>query len=238
MVGQEHSTFIYVSTDQNKHNIDVKKTRRAKYLRLSYNPISEKFRLSVPLNSTHLMCAHFLKQQDSWIKKCALTIEAAPSASIDQIIYVWGKSCLLNIQKGLKNSVFLQGDVLHVEYLPTQCPILLIRDYIQSEARAYMQKWCIDLAQLIGKECPKIIFRDTKTRWGSCSVKGINLSWRLAMLHKDIAFYVCAHEVAHLIHMNHSDFFWSLVKKLCPSYRENRKALREYGPSVLKYKFL
>ena len=45
---------------------------------------------------------------------------------------------------------------------------------------------------------------DAGTRWGSCSSDGrIRLSWRLILAPPQVRRYVVAHEVAHLVHLNH-----------------------------------
>ncbi len=41
--------------------------------------------------------------------------------------------------------------------------------------------------------------------------------------------YVVAHEVAHLVHHNHSPEFWQLVKRLDPAYRQQRDWLHQNG---------
>jgi len=41
--------------------------------------------------------------------------------------------------------------------------------------------------------------------------------------------YVVAHELAHLIEMNHSKAFWRLVETIYPDYQVARKMLKNYG---------
>lgn len=58
-------------------------------------------------------------------------------------------------------------------------------------------------------------------RWGSCSSKrNINLSVNILMAPEDVIDYVCVHELAHLIEMNHSKKFWKLVEKVMPDYKD------------------
>ena len=59
-----------------------------------------------------------------------------------------------------------------------------------------------------------------------CTEDGaIRLSWRLVHLEPELADYVVAHEVAHLVEMNHSRRFWTLVERLYPDWREARERL-------------
>ena len=83
---------------------------------------------------------------------------------------------------------------------------------------------------------PPITLRDPKTRWGSCSSrKTLSLSWRLILAPPDVLDYVAAHEVCHLVEMNHSARFWALVKRTCPSFRQQEAWLTKHGRSLHRY---
>jgi len=80
---------------------------------------------------------------------------------------------------------------------------------------------------------PPLRLTSARTRWGSCSLKsGIRLHWRLVHVEPALADYVVAHEVAHLIEMNHSPRFWQIVETLYPDWREARRALAEAASSL------
>jgi len=65
------------------------------------------------------------------------------------------------------------------------------------------------------------------SNWGSCSSKGnVNLSSRLLFAPLDVIDYVIVHELAHLIEMNHSNRFWSIVANIMPNYKEKEKWLK------------
>lgn len=76
----------------------------------------------------------------------------------------------------------------------------------------------------------KVVIKNQKTRWGSCSNKGnINLNWRLIMAPLHIIDYVVVHEMCHLKVMNHSKDFWNLVESILPNYRECREWFKVNG---------
>lgn len=80
----------------------------------------------------------------------------------------------------------------------------------------------------LGLACPPVRLSSARTRWGSCSaVSGIRLHWRLVHLPPSLSDYVVAHEVAHLVHMDHSARFWAVVGALYPQWRSARAALRQ-----------
>lgn len=68
------------------------------------------------------------------------------------------------------------------------------------------------------------------SNWGSCSSKkNINLSTRLLLAPKEIQDYVIIHELAHLVELNHSERFWSVVKNIDPDYKKKELWLKVNG---------
>ncbi len=82
----------------------------------------------------------------------------------------------------------------------------------------------------------RIAVRDQSSRWGSCSTTGVlSFSWRLILAPPDVLDYVAAHEVAHLIEMNHGPRFWALVRKTAPNMDEQKAWLQIYGMDLHRY---
>lgn len=80
----------------------------------------------------------------------------------------------------------------------------------------------------LGIAPPPLRLSSARTRWGSCSARsGIRLHWRLIHLPPELSDYVVAHEVAHLLEMNHSPRFWAVVGELYPDWKRARVRLRE-----------
>ena len=72
------------------------------------------------------------------------------------------------------------------------------------------------------------------TRWGVCTAsKTIRLNWRLVHYPDSVIRYVVAHELAHLLEMNHSDRFWAKVAELDPGYRSAKQVLSLYQPNKI-----
>ncbi|MFN3986519.1 MAG: M48 family metallopeptidase [Rhodocyclaceae bacterium] len=85
----------------------------------------------------------------------------------------------------------------------------------------------------LGLAVPVVRVTTARTRWGSCSARsGIRLHWRLIHLPPQLGDYVVAHEVAHLLEMNHSARFWAVVASLYPDWRTARAQLRQAADSL------
>ena len=66
-----------------------------------------------------------------------------------------------------------------------------------------------------------------KTRFGSCSGKnGLCFSWRVMCYPEKAIDYVVVHELAHILHHDHSKSFWKTVEKYMPDYKEAEKMLK------------
>ena len=77
-----------------------------------------------------------------------------------------------------------------------------------------------ELNRFYGFSYNRVSIKNQKTRWGSCSKKGnLNFNYRLAIIDPVLADYVIVHELCHLLEMNHSDRFWSLVALAVPDYQ-------------------
>ena len=86
----------------------------------------------------------------------------------------------------------------------------------------------------LGQRPVKMSIADPKSRWGSCSPhnRSIRYSWRVIMAPPAVIDYLAAHEVAHLVHADHSPAYWAVVQRLIGDHRPHRKWLRENGPAL------
>ena len=94
-------------------------------------------------------------------------------------------------------------------------------------AKSYISERVAVYAEQMDVEPFAVKINGANTRWGSCSSKkSLNFSWRLIMACDDVIDYVVVHELAHLIHMNHSKKFWAVVESVLPDYQERKSQLR------------
>jgi predicted metal-dependent hydrolase len=111
-----------------------------------------------------------------------------------------------------------------------------LRDWLADEARADLDRRVSWHARRLGVRVKRIGLRDQTTRWGSCSASGLlSFSWRLILAPPFVLDYVAAHEVAHLLEMNHGPGFWKLVDKAVPRLEEAKAWLRNEGSELHRY---
>lgn len=87
-----------------------------------------------------------------------------------------------------------------------------------------------EIAAMHGLSVRRVSVRNQRSRWGSCSVKGvISLNWRLVQTPEFVRDYIIVHELMHLREMNHSARFWDLVNAAFPRTDEAERWLRAQG---------
>ncbi len=73
-----------------------------------------------------------------------------------------------------------------------------------------------------------ITITGARTRFGSCSPKNrLSFSFRLMDYPMDAIEYVVVHELAHILHKNHSAAFYAEIEKILPDWRERNKLLKQ-----------
>lgn len=101
------------------------------------------------------------------------------------------------------------------------------------QAKAILTQKADVYAKRMGVTYEKLMVKDQKTRWGSCSAKGnLNFNWRIVLAPEPVTDYVVIHELAHRIHMNHSAAFYQTIEAIMPDYRRQEQWLKENRDSL------
>jgi predicted metal-dependent hydrolase len=109
-------------------------------------------------------------------------------------------------------------------------------DWLKSEALADLTRQSNFHADRLGVSVRQIRLRSQSSRWGSCSSNGnINYNWRLILAPSHVLDYVAAHEVAHLVEMNHSPAFWATVARTLPDMDRGRSWLKAHGRELMAW---
>ncbi len=122
-----------------------------------------------------------------------------------------------------------------------------LRDWLRGEAKRILTHAVQAMTASVNRKASHITVRDTRSRWGSCARSGrLSFSWRLVLAPESVLIYVAAHEVAHLVHLNHGPAFWRTVQTILERYyRETdrpqadmklaREWLRRSGAALYRY---
>ena len=133
---------------------------------------------------------------------------------------------------------FFQKGHGHPHFKPEEMLAVPMTADLRSRAHAFLRKLAEselplrvgELAGVHGLIVRRVLVRDQRTRWGSCSVKGaISLNWRLVQSPEFVRDYIIVHELMHLREMNHSGRFWKLVHAAFPRTHEAERWLKQHG---------
>ena len=101
--------------------------------------------------------------------------------------------------------------------------------WLKDEALALVAARVPAYARRVTRTDPEVRLSNARSEWGSCNAKGvIRLNWRLVQLPPALAEYVVAHEVAHIVELNHSARFWAVVESLLPGHAALRRQLDDW----------
>ncbi|MES2742402.1 MAG: SprT family zinc-dependent metalloprotease [Pseudomonadota bacterium] len=144
-----------------------------------------------------------------------------------------GGDIILRLHQAGRHRVSFNRDSaeLHVWLTPVSTEHQLkdkVRAWLQEEARELFARRLDLYADKLGVRYHSFALSSAGTRWGSCTVqRKIRLNWRLIHYPLPLVDYVVAHELSHLLEMNHSARFWATVESVYPDYDGAKQALRK-----------
>jgi predicted metal-dependent hydrolase len=142
-----------------------------------------------------------------------------------EIVPVFGAPQVLEVRAGRRHVERRDGRVV-VTVGRRSRPVDALVAWLKHQALEAFRPRVAHYAAEIGAEAPHVRLSNARTQWGVCTEDGtIRLCWRLVHLEPALTDYVIAHEVAHLVEMNHSRRFWALLARLYPEWRSARERL-------------
>ncbi len=119
---------------------------------------------------------------------------------------------------------------LEIAALDEESAKTALLSFIRQKAKSYLDERTEKWAQKMDLTYNTLRIKDQKTRWGSCSGRrNLNLNARIMLAPPQVIDYLIVHELAHLVHMNHSRAFYGLVASYVPDYLEHQGWLKNHG---------
>ncbi len=99
---------------------------------------------------------------------------------------------------------------------------------LKAKAKELLPGKVAAFAKIMGLSPAGITITSARTRFGSCSsANRLSFSWRLMQYPEAAIDYVVVHELAHIVHKNHSPAFYALIEKYLPDHKQRRVLLKE-----------
>jgi predicted metal-dependent hydrolase len=231
---------IEVEFDRAVYPVRLRRHRQARRYTLRIQAASRDVVLTMPLRGSLREAKAFAQKHGGWIAARLRRLpQAAPFAS-GLTLPLRGAPHRIEHRPHARGTVWTEigddgaqmlcvaGDRAH---LPRR-----VGDYLRRAAKNDLQVACRRYAAELGVAVKCVSVRDQTSRWGSCSTTGVlSFSWRLILAPPHVLDYLAAHEVAHLIEMNHSRRFWRLLARLCPGMQRAKAWLDVNGPDLHRY---
>lgn len=189
--------------------------------------------VSAPLRAPWREVEGFLHEKARWILR---KLDERAAAGKPRLIFgetgetfpLHGEEVALAVSKG-RRTVSFSGTELQIS-LPQPdrrgAVRRLLLGWLKGRALDALAPRVAHYAARVSLPAPPLALSNARTQWGVCMASGrIRLSWRLVHLRPELADYVVAHEIAHLVELNHSERFWALVEWLYPHWREARSRI-------------
>jgi predicted metal-dependent hydrolase len=193
-------------------------------------------RITVPPGVSQREVDRFLERHQGWLEQRLAKLPDQPQVRPGIKVPVRGVPHLIVHEPGKRGmaetATAEDGPVLIVHgdrrFLPRR-----VADFLKREARREIEVLVAKHTAAVGRRAKSVRFKDTTSRWGSCTSDGtLSFSWRIAMAPGAVIDYLVAHEVAHLIEMNHGPKFWKLCRELCPRTDEAKAWLKRNGSAL------
>lgn len=214
---------------------------RARRLTLRIDTGGQGLRITVPPGISAREVENFLNRHQGWLEQRLARLPDRPQVRPGIRIPLRGVPHLIVHEPGTRGTVTVSRD--------ENGPILIVHgerrhlgrrlaDFLKREAKRDIEALVDKHTRTVARRAKAIRFRDTSSRWGSCTSDGtLSFSWRIMMAPLPVVDYLVAHEVAHLKEMNHGPRFWKLCKELCPDTDRRRDWLKRNGGALQAIRF-
>jgi len=234
-----------VRHDGSTYKVNLKRVASARRYTLRVKDASGEVVLTMPTRASLTEARAFAERQGAWIgarlRRLPTGIAFEPGATIPlrgiphEIVHctnrrgtVWAEAAEPGLLSQAERALCVAGARAHVARR--------VRDFLKREAKRDLEAAVLHYTRELNLPNRPVGLRDTTSRWGSCSSEGrLNFSWRLILAPAYVLDYLAAHEVAHLVHMNHSARYWKLTGKLCPQADRAEAWLKAHGKELHRY---
>ena len=211
----------------------VRSVKSARVMRLRFDSGRNVLKLTCPARVSRNAALAWAADQRDWIET-QLSAALPPNPFVPGGRFpLEGQDVTVDWRADRPRTVRLVGDRL-VCGGPAEGLAKRVETFLRRRAIDLLSRETAEFAAAAGVTPKAVSVGDADTRWGSCSANGrIRYSWRLICAPPEARRYVVAHEVAHLVHLNHGAQFKALERRLFgPGLAEAQALLRRHGPRL------
>lgn len=215
--------------------LTIRRSSRSGRMSLRINEQDGSVVLTLPQHLAAARGLEFAMSRSDWLSARLAALPSGVPFEDGTLLPFLGIPHRLRHDPAGRRGVWLGDGEIHVagnaEYFARR-----LTDWLKREARREIVERAVPMAANVGRPLGEVRVRDQRSRWGSCNARGdLSFSWRLVLAPANVLAYVVAHEVGHLVQMNHSPAFWNVVDGLVADGREARLWLKRNGARLHRY---
>ena len=177
-------------------------------------PDGSEVRISLPRWGRTADALAFAESRADWLAAQLTKIPATAEIEPGSALHFAGRQMTIDHQPRAPRRPRIEGDSIVIGG-PHDGLGKRLQRWLESEARAALAADLADYCMRAGQPAPRLSLSRAQRRWGSCAAAGtIRINWRLIMAPEPVRRAVVAHEVAHLVHFDHSPQFHALLGEL------------------------
>ena len=194
--------------------IQITRHPRARRLTMRLAPDGGAVRITMPRWSRQAEAIRFARDRRAWLEAQAAKVPSREDPVARGHILWRGRTLLIDWRADAPRRPALTGDTL-VLGGPAETVSKRLARWLESEAERLMAHDLAFYCERAGIAAPPLRLSRAQRRWGSCSSSGtVRINWRLVQAPDAVRRSVVAHEVAHLVHFDHSPAFHALLAEL------------------------
>ena len=229
------STAELLALPSGPAQVQWRRSARARRVSLRIDPRRGAVVVTLPLRAGRRAGMALLMDHADWVAERLAALPSAVAFADGAEVPLNGVPCRIRHAPDARGGAWLEDRTILVagapEFLPRR-----VADFLRSEARRRLAALVAAKTAQAALASKRVAVKDTRSRWGSCSPDGsLAFSWRLVMAPEAVIDYVVAHEVAHLVEMNHGPRFWRLVRDLVGDPTSQRAWLKRHRNRLFAY---
>jgi predicted metal-dependent hydrolase len=217
--------------------VRVRRSARARAYRLTIDGARGELRLSLPVRANLKKALGWAQDHEAWVRVQMAKQPALTRLAHGVIFPLEGREVEIIWVEGATRTIRLEGNQLLLGGAAESVGARVQR-WLVGRARAVLETESHELAREHGLIVASVGVGDPRSRWGSCASSGaIRYSWRLILCPPDVRRATVAHELAHLLHMDHSPAFHATHRRIYGADpRPARDWLRVHGTGLHRYR--
>ncbi|WP_419248215.1 M48 family metallopeptidase [Sphingobium yanoikuyae] len=216
--------------------VRVRRSERARAYKLTIDGVRGELRLSLPARANLKRALGWAQGHEDWVRAQMAVTPAVTLLGDGATFPLEGREVRICWIAGATRTIRLEGDRLILGGAAESVGARVLR-WLRTRAKAVLEAETLAMAQDHGLIVASVGTGDTRSRWGSCTSTGaIRYSWRLILAPAWVRRSTVAHELAHLLHMDHSPAFHAAHARIYgEDPRPARAWLKAHGAGLHRY---